>query len=349
MSRLRVVIVNDSPTMRASLRVALEATGDIDVVAELDDGTTAADVVERLRPSVVLMDVVMPRCNGYEATRAIMSRSPTPVVMVTAVENPTDERVVMQALGAGALGITRAPPAPGTPRYRVAVAGLVQLLRTMAGAKLGPVGTSHGQPPTPEPPAVTEDGTRYVSAIGIVASAGGPPALVEILRALAGKHMPPILVVQHLVAGFTAGFASWLGAETGYRVVVPAAGDALRPSTAYIAPEDHHLGCSRASAAVVTQTGPVGNFRPSGDFLLKSLGESLGRRAVGVVLTGMGRDGAVGADALRRAGGEVITQDAETSIIDGMPRAVRECGAATRVLPLTKISGCLLDMVRGTP
>jgi two-component system, chemotaxis family, protein-glutamate methylesterase/glutaminase len=349
MSRLRVVLVNDSPTMRASLRVALEAAGDIDVVAELEDGTSAADVVERLRPSVVLMDVVMPRCNGYEATRAIMSRSPAPVVMLTAVENPTDERVIMQALGAGALGITRAPPAPGTPRYRVAVAGLVQLLRTMAGAKLGRAGIVGDQPRTPEPPLVAESGTRHVSAIGIVTSAGGPPALVELLRALSDKNMPPILVVQHLVAGFTAGFATWLAGETGYRVLVPAAGDELRPSTVYIAPEDHHLGCSRGGAALVTQTGPAGRFRPSGDFLLRSLGESLGRRAVGVVLTGMGRDGAVGAAALRRAGGAVIAQDAETSIIDGMPRAVRECGAATRVLPLPKISGCLLDMVRGTP
>lgn len=343
MSRLRVLVVNDSPTMRASLRAALERSPDVDVVGELADGAGAADEVARLRPSVVLMDVVMPACNGYEATRAIMSRCPTPVVMITAAVNPRDERVIFEALGAGALGITHAPPPPTHPEHRVAAAGLVQLLRTMAGAKVeGATVAAVERTPTP-----TEDADGPVHAIGLVASAGGPPALVAILRELRGRRMPPMLVVQHMVSGFAAGFASWLSAETGYPVSLASPGEALRGGWAYVAPDGRQLGVARNRTVVVNDDPPVNRFRPSGDYLIRSMARSLGSAAAAVVLTGMGRDGAAGALELRRAGGFVIAQDAATSVIDGMPRAVRESGAASRVVSLSHIPAALQEIARG--
>jgi two-component system, chemotaxis family, protein-glutamate methylesterase/glutaminase len=342
---LRVLVVNDSPTMRASLRVALLATPDVEIVGELEDGADAADAVLRLRPDVVLMDVVMPT-NGYEATRAIMAQAPTPVVMITAAENPGDERVVFAALGAGALGIVSAPPPPGHPRHRVGAAALVQLLRTMAGARV--TALAPGGARAPSQPDATEAGAPSpVAAIGIVASAGGPPALVELLRPLVGAAMPPILVVQHMVLGFQESFAAWLSSETKFPVAIASSGAPLAAGTVTMAPADHHLGVTSDLTAIVTKDAPTGQFRPSGDYLLSSLARALGRRAVGVVLTGMGRDGADGAAELKRAGGIVVAQSAESSVIDGMPRAVRDRGSATRVLSLGAIPGYLAGLVRG--
>ena len=289
------------------------------------------------------MDVVMPGCNGYEATRAIMSRCPTPVLMITAAVNPRDERVIFEALGAGALGITQAPPPPTHPDHRVAAAGLVQLLRTMAGAKLQGAASTPVER-TPEP---TGEPDGPVRAIGIVASAGGPPALVTILSELQGKRMPPMLVVQHMVSGFAGGFASWLAAETGYAVALASPGEPLRAGRAYVAPDGRQLGVARSRNAVVNDDPPVNRFRPSGDYLLRSMAQALGSAAAAVVLTGMGRDGAAGALELRRAGGFVIAQDAATSVIDGMPRAVREAGAASRVVSLRQIPEVLQALAKG--
>jgi two-component system chemotaxis response regulator CheB len=326
----------------------LALSDDIDVVGEVRDASVAVDAVVALRPNVVLMDVVMPGCDGYQATRAIMDRAPTPVVMVTAAENPRDERVVIEALGAGALSVTHAPPPPGSPSYRLASATLAQLLRAMSRANLSAVPASasephrHMDPVSQQPRELTS--ARF-SAIGIVASAGGPPALVAVLQELAKPPMPPILVVQHMTQGFVPGFARWLSESTGFSVVVAAHGARLAPHTVYLPPEDRHLGVSRELTALVTRDAPVGVFRPSADYLLSSLGRALGPAGLGVVLSGMGADGAAGAVELAASGGLVVAQDAATAAVDGMPRAVRERVPSAVVLPLDGIASFLVKQV----
>lgn len=339
----RAVIVNDSPTMRAALRAALVAGG-VEVVAEAADGVEAVALVAKARPSIVLMDVVMPRCDGYEATRKIMAAGPVPIVMVTAAVDPRDERVVFDALAAGALAIAAAPPAPGHPEYAQRCGALVQLLRAMATVRVGQRDPAPPERTRPGPPSPS----RRVQAIGLVTSTGGPQALVEILVDLA-RHpqLPPILVVQHMASGFTDGFVHWLAGRSGYPVVVAQDGAPLEPGTAYVAPEDRHLGVERrhdALSALVSSEPPLGRFRPSGSHLLRSLASVCGPAAVGVVLTGMGDDGAVGALELKRAGGVVVAQDRASSIIYGMPREVVERGAATETLALGHVAGYLVKV-----
>ena len=341
---LRVLLVNDSATVRAALRIALESHPGVSVVGEVADGAMAASMTAALRPSVVLMDVVMPRTDGYQATRAIMTEAPTPVVMISAVEDASQESVVLRALGAGALSIVKLPAGPASGPSRSAWGGLVQLLRTMAQANVGAapssvVGTMATPLPAPAP-------TSRISAIGLVTSAGGPQALASVLGALAGRAMPPILVVQHMAAGFSGGFGTWLGSETKFAVRTARVGELLLPNTAYIPPEDRHIGVGSDGVVVLSDAPANNSFRPSGDFLLTSLARAYGKNAIGVVLTGMGSDGARGASELHDAGGTVIAESAESAIIDGMPGAVRARGVANRVLALGAIPDYLVMLTR---
>lgn len=339
--RLRVVIVNDSSTMRASLRAALLLAPDLEIVAEVSSGADAAEAVAVERPSIVLMDVVMPGCDGYAATRQIMARSPTPIVMVSSIVDPRDSAVVLEALAAGALSVAELPPPPTDPAYRRRCAALAQLLRAMAAVN---VTRSRSEPRLA--PIVAQSPPRAarqsgISAIGIVASTGGPKAVVEILAALPRQVMPPILLVQHIAPGFAPGFTAWVGERTGHRAKLVGDGALLEPGTVYIAPDDRHLGVTVDLRAALSDDPPIGPFRPSGTFLLRSLARSLGRRALGVVLTGMADDGADGAVALRRAGGRTAAQDHETSVIYGMPKAAFERGGVDDVLPLGAMAAWL--------
>ena len=348
MTDLRVLVVNDSPTVRAALRTALEAHPNVRVVGEIGDGTAVVDAALRLRPSVILMDAVMPHCDGYEATRAVMARAPTPVVMVSAVEDARHEHVVLRALGAGALAIVGLPPGPGDPLHRSRWAALVQLLRTMAGARLGPAAPFEEQAPVEaRGPARRPANASGIAAIALVASAGGPQALASVLLALADADLPPVLLVQHMAPGFTSGFASWLEGETKRSVRLARTGEQLVPGVVYLAPEERHLEVASDGTALVRDLPPVRGFRPSADVLLSSLAKVYGERAIAVVLTGMGSDGAQGAAELRAAGGTVIAESSQTAVIDGMPRAVRDRGAASKVLALPAIAGGLRELLGG--
>jgi two-component system, chemotaxis family, protein-glutamate methylesterase/glutaminase len=340
LNKLRVLIVNDSPTMCASLRTCLAFSQDVDVVGEVRDGAGALDAVVALRPDVVLMDVVMPGFDGYEATRAIMSSAPTPVVMVTAGVDTKNEHVIFKALGAGALSIAPAPPSPTSPGYRLASATLVQLLRSMSQANL----TARKDLPAPRATVRASSHVGQLRAIGVVASAGGPPAIMTLLQQLSTGRLPPILIVQHMTRGFVPGFSAWLAGAGGFPVRIARHGEALLPQHVYLAPDDRHIGITADGTAVVSTDPANGLFRPSGDFLLTSLARAYGSKAAGVVLSGMGNDGAAGAATLAKAGSVVITEAAESAAVDGMPRAVRESVPGVRILHLHAIPEFILSL-----
>lgn len=336
---LRVFIFNDSPTMRVALKAALTQFPDIVVVAEADSAEHASELIERAKPDVVLMDVIMPGKDGYEATREIMDRVPTPIVMVSAIVDPSDSRVVFEALTAGALCIAEAPPPPTDPRYKSRSGALAQLLRVMAAAN---VKKGQAALASEAPPRVNDVGRQSIDAIGVVASTGGPSALVRLLSQLP-ERCPSVLVVQHLAHGFAESFAAWLEERTGHPVKVARDGEYLRSGMVYLAPDDCHLELSGGRTLRVHREPAFGLFRPSGDLLLSSLARILGRRALGVVLTGMGDDGSVGARELRQAGGQVAAQDEQSSVVFGMPQAAISVGGADVVLPLDQIAGWVVE------
>lgn len=339
---LRVVIVNDSKTMRTALRAALASAPDLLVIEEAADGVKAVEVVARTRPAVVLMDVVMPHSDGYAATRAIMARVPTPIVMISAVVNPRDAAVVFEALEAGALCIAEAPPAPSDPAYRFRCATLAQLVRSMAGIDVTrPSNAAAAAPPAPRPHLARA--ASRISFIGLAASTGGPGALVAILAALPLGVMPSILIVQHIAPGFTESFARWLKERTLHPVEVARQGAPLERGGVVIAPEDRHLGVTPDHRVELSDGAPIGRQRPSADHLFHSLAHVSGPRALGVVLTGMADDGADGALSLHRAGGVIAAQDEATSVIYGMPKAALDRGGVDDVVALGGIAPWLCD------
>jgi two-component system chemotaxis response regulator CheB len=325
--------------MRASLRRALSGE-DVVIAGEGSDGDEAEILVARHSPDVVLMDIVMPRMDGFAATRAVMASQPTPIVLISSVVATRDVSVAMEALRSGALAVADPLPSPSDPQFSAKRSALVQLLRAMSQVDVKP------RKPGPRSKAARTTPTGAIHAIGIVASTGGPQVIDEILRDLPPNASPPILVVQHIAKGFTEGFASWLARDTGHCVVVANDGEPAERGTVYVAPEDRQLGIDAGLRLTVTSDPPIGVFRPSGTHLFRSLARSLGSRAAGMLLTGMGNDGAAGLLDLRRAGGETVAQDEASSVIFGMPRAAIELGAAKEVLPTQQLSGWIVERSR---
>jgi two-component system chemotaxis response regulator CheB len=311
-------------------------------IVEIPSGREAIERVAAVAPSVILMDVVMPGLDGYATARAIMARRPTPIVLISSVVDPRTASTALEALRAGALWISDDLPAPSDPTYRARRAALAQVLRAMANVDV--------KPKRPLAPPVARDRSRprlRADAIGIAASTGGPQALEAVLRALPRSGIAPILIVQHLARGFTSGFANWLATTTAREVEIARDGALAREGTVYVAPEGAHLAIDRGLSLGVRDEPPVGPFRPSATFLFESLAAALGPRAAGVVLTGMGSDGAVGLASLHARGGATAAQDETTSVVFGMPRAAIELGVVDDVLPLSDVAAWIVRRCAG--
>ena len=343
----RVLIVDDSPTARALLRAILEADPDVRVVAEAGDGAEAIELVERLRPSLVVMDINMPNMGGFEATKRIMTERPTPIIVVTGTDAPEIEvEVSLQAVGAGALTVIPKPAGPSSPRYRAESARLVRLVKALADVKL-----VRQRRPRTDPAAAPRSrsvlpaavGAGSIEIVGVAASTGGPAALYRFLQALPSSLDVPVLVVQHIALGFVAGLARWLDSGTVLRVSVASAHARLEPGHVYLAPDDRHLTV-RDGGVVLSTAAPVGGFRPSANVLFQSLAESCGPRSAAVVLTGMGDDGVEGAELVHAAGGVVLAQDAESSVVNGMPDAVVSRGFATVIGPVEELASHVVSI-----
>lgn len=334
----RVLVVDDSSTARQLLISILQENSEIEIVGQAATGAEGVRLAERLRPDLVTMDVHMPVMNGLEATREIMARCPTPIVIVSETSRIRDAEWAMQALQAGAITLLLKPTGPSSPGHAAACQELVETVVAMAGVKVvrrrvrmpAKAGAEEG----PARSATTALRTRCV---GIAASTGGPPAILRTLANLPAEFDAPVLIVQHIAATFTEGFAKWLNGEIGQTVKVAENREPLAERCVYIAPEDRHLGVTREGRVELSTAEPIGGFRPSATFLFESLGRAFRSRAVGVILTGMGCDGVDGLRSLRQQGGYVIAQDEATCVVHGMPGAAKEAGVVDLTLTLDSI------------
>lgn len=339
---IRVLIVDDSSTARAFLGDLCAGDSDMQVVGQAADGEEAVRLALRLRPTLVLMDITMPTVDGYEATRRIMSEAPTRVVMVTAANDPTSVDVALRSMEAGALTVL------GKPRNHADVPG--EAASFLAKVKLlSEVGVIRRHPRRPYLPQrsnrqpIPRIGSG-VGAVAVAASTGGPPALECLLQHLGGDFPAPILVVQHIVAGFVPGLAKWLDGQVDFRVTIAQQGERLEAGTVYLAPDDYHLTVTPGRTVALNGSPQVGGFRPSGTALLSSVASVYGSDAVAVVLTGMGRDGLEGARAVSARGGTVLAQDETTSVVFGMPGAVVGAGLADVVGPVDALAKRILQL-----
>jgi two-component system, chemotaxis family, protein-glutamate methylesterase/glutaminase len=335
---ISVLIVDDSATVRRLLRSIIESNPEMSVAGEARDGLEAVLQAQALNPDVISMDMVMPRCDGLTAIRQIMSESPCPVVVVTSSHSEREYDVTHQAIDAGALAVVRKPSGL-TDKDPLAVK-MVEMLRIMSGVPVIRRRSFH------RPKQVGQDTASYPQAhrfakpqiIAIGASTGGPPAIQKILLELPADLPVPVLVVQHISLGFVGGFVRWLSDTVKHPVVLARNGQVAENGTVYVAPDSHHLMISRARSIVLSDAPTLDGHRPSVTALFESVAATYRRNGAGVLLTGMGKDGASGLLAILQAGGRTLAQDEKTSIVFGMPGAAVALKATQHVAPLDSIA-----------
>ncbi|HZQ78983.1 MAG TPA: chemotaxis-specific protein-glutamate methyltransferase CheB [Acidimicrobiia bacterium] len=341
-ARLRVLVADDSAAARVLLQGILESDPQLEVVGQAVDGLEAVTLADRLAPDVITMDVDMPGIDGLEATRRIMASAPRPIVLVSGVFPPDDLDNSFRALEAGAVTLLGKPEGPGTPSFTREAAELVATVKLMAGVKLVRRSASRPQPGGEAPPGPeTDRAAPPLRVVAIAASTGGPPALAAVLRALPAGWPVPVLVVQHIGAGFDTGLVRYLGDCTPLPVTLAEDRHPIGDPGVHVCPADRHLGVTAGERLSVIGGGPIDGYQPSANHLFRTVAGVYGPAAAGVVLTGMGRDGADGLLALRREGGLAIAQDQATSVVYGMPRQAVLRGAVDAVLAVEAIGPAL--------
>lgn len=337
---MRIAIANDVLMAAEVLRRVIVRAGAHDVAWIAHDGADAVARCERDRPDLILMDLYMPNLDGVEATRRIMAKTPCAIVIATAkVEDHTGK--VFEAMGAGAIDAVSIPTITDTEK----IDGARELLAKIETINklVGPL--KKGKTPPPAPLNQRPVPSRAEKLVVIGSSAGGPSALTTILAALPPDFSASVVIVQHVDKQFAEGLTTWFATHTKLQVRVAAEGDRLQPGIVYLAGRDRHLVMfSPTQLGYATQ--PVDtSYCPSVDVFFKSVAKQWRGKAVGVLLTGMGRDGAEGLKALRDAGHHTIAQDKITSAVYGMPKAAAELNAAKDILALDKIAARLTNIV----
>jgi two-component system chemotaxis response regulator CheB len=349
--KIRVLVVEDSTTIRKRLVDILGAEPDFEVIGEAEDGKRAIELCREARPDVITMDMMLPVMSGLAATEFIMAHCPTPILVVSASINRGELFKIYEALSAGAVDVLEKPTGQQTDgaweRRFVATLKLVARIRVITHPRARLAGLSQRNPASAAPTldAASEEHGFRVVAIG--ASTGGPGAILEILRTLPVPFRLPILLVQHINEPFGTAFADWLDAQTSRPVVYAKEGMSIMSAVGCVvmAPGDRHM-VVRDGYLHLTRDAERHSCRPSVDVLFESVAETYGRRAAACLLTGMGRDGALGLLKIRQAGGLTIAQDEATSVVYGMPREAVMLGAAIEVLRIGDI-GVRLGALQG--
>lgn len=353
-SPLRVLIVDDSSTVRRLLADLIAEVPDMTVVGEARDGQEAISLARRLKPDIVSMDIQMPRLDGLAATRWLMEHAPLPIVIVSGRLQREDVDLAFLALQAGALAVLQTPPHRNHPDFPARRDQFINTLRTMAGVSLvrrwGQTGPLPAAPDTAEPTLPPDEAYPLVIAMG--ASAGGPMALHKILGALPADFPVPVAIVQHISEGFVDGMVRWLDGCTPLHVMQARHGQIVRPGEVVLAGSGAHLTVRQAAQGIQVVLKPEkGNspYWPSVDVLFESVAEHFGPRAVGVLLSGMGTDGARGLLKMWERGARTLVQDEASCLVYGMPGAAVELGAAEQIVPLNHVAATLLDLLQAVP
>jgi two-component system chemotaxis response regulator CheB len=344
MKRTKVMIVEDSAVVRALLEYSIGRDPRLEVCAAAASAEHALELLETHSPDVIAMDIHLPGMDGLEATRRIMSTRPIPIVVVaTSLGSRKWNLTTMEALRAGALAVLEKPVGTTNADYemiaerlctQLVIMSQVNLVRQHSRRSFNVAESRH--------PSICRRGGFEM--LGIVCSTGGPAALEEVLGLLGPAFPLPMLLVQHMTSSFIEGFGSWLESVCPFSVILVEDGCIPAPGSLHIAPADFHLRLQQ-SRLRLDPGFPVSFQRPSGTVLFTSMARDLGAQALGILLTGMGDDGAAGLLDIRRSGGYTIAEDESTAVVYGMPAAAVRIGAVCESLPLPQIASRVLELV----
>lgn len=338
--KIQVLVLGTEPASRA-LQALLASDPRLQVLALVHEPQQVLDRLEHARAHVLLVDGDLPGDQAFETVREVMERHPLPVVVCGAGH---DAAAALHALQAGAIAWVERPLQPDAPAGQAKAAHLLETVRLMAEVK---VVRRHRRAKAAQAQAAADNPLprRAVRLVGIGASTGGPAVLQTLLSGLPRDFGVPLLVVQHIAPGFLKGMCAWLADSTGLPVHIAMHGMVPQAGHVYLAPDDAHMGVCSSGHILLSDGAPENHVRPSVAFLFRSLAEHFGPAAVGVLLTGMGRDGAAQLKAMRDAGAVTIAQDRHTAAVHGMPGAAIALGGATQVLPAEDIAAVLAALV----
>lgn len=345
---IKVLIVDDSHTTMEYLKYLLDSDDEVMIVGIAGNGKEAVELSKKKRPDVILMDINMPEMNGFEATRIIMENNPVPIIIMSAIHDVKESAVIFRAMEAGAVTLLNKPWGTDHPDYERDSEELLQNVKLMSEVKV--IRRSkfmRGKAKKPGPkPIVVKPVARpgEISVIAIGASAGGPPVLQKILLKIPKNFPVPILIVQHISSGFIDALTKWLGQTMECTIHLAAHGEILLPGHVYFAPDDYHMGVNGSDRIILSRAKPENSSRPSISFLFRSMTDVYGATAVGVLLTGMGKDGADGLKLMRDRGAITIAQDKESSLVHGMAGEAIKLDAAMYELSPESIADALIAL-----
>lgn len=347
---INVLVVEDSPVIREFLVHTLSSDPRIHVIGTATNGEEALERVRQKKPDIITMDIHMPKMDGFEATRRIMETCPVPIIIISGSSTGDEVATTFRALEMGALTVIPRPNGIGHPRYEATAKELIQTVKLMSEVRVVKR-WARTRAAEPLSHSLTEaTGAGYVPAridlVAIGASTGGPQTLHTVLSGLPGDFPAPVLVVQHIAPGFLQGLVEWLAGSCALPVRIAAHGETLRPGQVYIAPDGFQMEVRRGGIIDLTR-GERGNRHcPSVSCLFHTVAEVYGRNAAGVLLTGMGKDGAQELKLMKERGAVTIAQDAQSSIVHGMPGEAIRLGAAAHVLAPEQIAATLISLVK---
>lgn len=355
MRRIRVLIVDDSLVERTLLASILNADPEIEVLDAVPSGSAALAFLQRQKPDVITMDITMPGLDGYETTRQIMETTPVPIILVSRGWNPEAADASCRAMTAGSVAAMDKPPGIGCSGYEESVERFLQTVKAMAEVKVvkrwAPNRRFFSRQEMEKPPVRSIDhqlDPEGIHLVAIGASTGGPAVLQTVLANLRKDFATPVVIAQHIAPGFLDGLTKWLRQTTGRAVQIADQGEHLLPGRVYIAPDGFHMGVESSGLIFLSKDASEHGMRPVVSYLFRSVLRAFGRKAIGVLLTGMGRDGAEELKHMRDQGSLTFAQDEETSVIFGMPGEAVKLGAAAYVLPPEKIAA-MLNELAGNP
>ena len=371
MPPIRVLLVEDSPVVLIILKRIFVSSPEIEVVGTAENGLDALELIPKIHPDVICTDLHMAQMNGLEFIREVMVKFPRPILVISASVQAQDTYNVFQLLEAGAVDVFPKPTSGRASDYEDLKLELTAKIKILSGVKvftrhqkkagnldLGSKGTAevlsginperennHQSPITNYQLPITNDKSQIIKIVAIGASTGGPQALHTIISQLPANFPVPVICVQHISEGFLKGLVDWLASGSKLKVKIATAGELPQPGSIYFPPEKRHLELDKSGRFIYSNGLPFNGHCPSVTITFNSVASFYNRTAVGVLLTGMGKDGADGMLAIAEAGGMTIAQDETTSIVFGMPKEAISLGAVQYILPITGIAPLLLSKI----
>lgn len=337
---IKVLVVDDSKTVQELMKYILNFDKDIEVIGTANNGVEALKFLETMKPDVITMDINMPFMNGFEATERIMQTTPVPIIIVTALFNSTDVEKTFEAIQAGAVSVIDKPVSIKHPNYNNMCKDIIDNIKLMSEIKVVKrtfrSGVNLNQMLEIEPKFNNDCTDKKIVAIGV--STGGPPILKKIFSKLNENVKVPILVVQHITPGFINGLVDWLRQDTKLPIHIASNGQSVLPGNIYFAPDDYHMEITYNGTISLNKKEKINGLRPTVSNLFNSIANAYGKNSIGILLSGMGKDGVEEMKILKEKGAVTVAQEKDSCVIYGMPGEAVKINAATYSLSLEKIA-----------